>query len=46
MTMNPVKGMSKNTAVIRDQQEAATVRVHIDEARVEQLLAGHNPFAD
>jgi hypothetical protein len=31
--------------VIRDQQEAATVRVRIDEARVEQLLAGHNPFA-
>lgn len=31
--------------VIRDQQEAATVRVRIDEARVEQLLAGHNQFA-
>lgn len=31
--------------VIRDHQEAATVRVRLDEARVEQLLAGHNPFA-
>jgi hypothetical protein len=31
--------------VIRDQQEAATVRVRIDEARVERLLADHNPFA-
>lgn len=31
--------------VIRDQQEAATVRVRLDEARVEKLLAGHNPFA-
>jgi hypothetical protein len=31
--------------VIRDQQEAATVRVRLDEARVENLLAGHNPFA-
>jgi hypothetical protein len=31
--------------VIRDQQEAATVRVRLDEARVEKLLAEHNPFA-
>jgi hypothetical protein len=30
--------------VVRDQQEAATVRVRIDEARVEQLLAEHNPY--
>jgi hypothetical protein len=31
--------------VIRDQQEAATVRVRLDEARMERLLAEHNPFA-
>jgi hypothetical protein len=31
--------------VIRDQQEAATVRVRIDEARLEKLLAEHDPFA-
>lgn len=31
--------------VIRDQQEAATVRVRLDEARIERLLAEHNPFA-
>lgn len=31
--------------VIRDQQEAATVRVRLDEARMEKLLAEHNPFA-
>ncbi|MGJ6127283.1 YiaA/YiaB family inner membrane protein [Mycolicibacterium sp. Y3] len=31
--------------VVRDQQEASTVRVRIDEARVEQLLAEHNPLA-
>jgi hypothetical protein len=31
--------------VVRDQQEAATVRVRIDEARVEKLLAEHNPLA-
>ena len=30
--------------VIRDQQEAATVRVRLDEARVEKLFAEHNPF--
>jgi hypothetical protein len=30
--------------VVRDQQEASTVRVRMDEARVEQLLAGHNPL--
>jgi hypothetical protein len=31
--------------VIRDQQEAATVRVRIDEARMEKLLAEYNPLA-
>lgn len=31
--------------VIRDQQEAATVRVRLDEARFEKLLAEHNPFS-
>jgi hypothetical protein len=30
--------------VIRDQQEAETVRVRIDEARIEKLLSEHNPF--
>lgn len=30
--------------VIRDQQEAATIRVRLDEARLEKLLAEHNPF--
>jgi hypothetical protein len=30
--------------VIRDQQEAATVRVRLDEARMEKLLAEYNPF--
>ena len=30
--------------VVRDQQEAATVRVRLDEARMEKLLAEHNPF--
>jgi hypothetical protein len=30
--------------VIRDQQEAATVRVRLDEARLEKLIAEHNPF--
>jgi len=30
--------------VIRDHQEAATVRVRIDEARLEKLLAESNPF--
>jgi hypothetical protein len=31
--------------VIRDQQEAATVRVRLDEARLEKLLAEHSPLA-
>lgn len=31
--------------VVRDQQEATTVRVRIDEARLEKLLAEHDPFA-
>jgi hypothetical protein len=31
--------------VIRDQQEASTVRVRIDEARVEKLLAGYDPYS-
>jgi hypothetical protein len=31
--------------VVRDQQEAATVRGRIDEARVERLLAEHNPYS-
>lgn len=31
--------------VIRDQQEAATVRVRLDEARMEKLLADYDPFA-
>ncbi len=30
--------------VIRDHQEAATVRVRIDEAHLEKLLAESNPF--
>lgn len=30
--------------VVRDQQEAATVRVRVDEARLEKLIAEHNPF--
>lgn len=30
--------------VVRDQQEASTVRVRIDEARIERLLAEHNPL--
>jgi hypothetical protein len=30
--------------VIRDQQEAATIRVRIDEARLEKLIAEHDPF--
>ena len=30
--------------VVRDQQEAATVRVRLDDARIEKLLADHNPF--
>jgi hypothetical protein len=31
--------------VIRDQQEAATIRVRLDEARLEKLIAEHDPFA-
>jgi hypothetical protein len=30
--------------VIRDQQEATTIRVRLDEARMEKLIAEHNPF--
>lgn len=30
--------------VIRDQQEAATVRVRLDEARIERLLADYDPL--
>lgn len=30
--------------VIRDQQEATTVRVRLDEARIERLIAEHDPF--
>ncbi len=30
---------------VRDQQEAATVRVRLDEARIQQLFADHDPFA-
>ena len=29
---------------VRDQQEASTVRVRVDEARMEKLLAEHDPF--
>lgn len=31
--------------VVRDQQEASTVRVRLDEARVERMLAEHNPLS-
>jgi hypothetical protein len=31
--------------VVRDQQEASTVRVRLDEARMEELLAKHNPLS-
>jgi hypothetical protein len=31
--------------VIRDQQEVATVRVRIDEAKMEKPLAEYNPLA-
>jgi hypothetical protein len=31
--------------VIRDQQEASTVRVRLDEARMEKLLAQYDPFS-
>lgn len=30
--------------VVRDHQESSTVRVRLDEARVEKLLAEHNPY--
>jgi hypothetical protein len=30
--------------VIRDHQEAETVRVRIDEARIEKLISEHNPL--
>jgi hypothetical protein len=30
--------------VVRDQQETATVRSRIDEARMEKLIAEHDPF--
>ncbi len=30
---------------VRDQQEASTVRVRVDEARIERLIAEHDPFA-
>jgi len=29
---------------VRDQQEASTVRVRVDEARLEKLMAEHDPF--
>lgn len=29
---------------VRDQQEASTVRVRVDEARMEKLIADHDPF--
>ena len=29
---------------VRDQQEASTVRVRVDEARIERLIAEHDPF--
>jgi len=30
--------------VIRDRQEISTVRVRVDEARMEKLIAEHDPF--
>jgi hypothetical protein len=30
--------------VVRDQQEASTVRVRVDAARVEKILTEHNPL--
>ena len=30
--------------VIRDQQESSTIRVRLDEARMEKLIAEHDPF--
>ena len=29
---------------VRDQQESTTVRVRVDEARMDKLLAEHDPF--
>lgn len=29
---------------VRDQQEASTVRVRVDEARLEKLISEHDPF--
>ncbi|HEU0100765.1 MAG TPA: YiaA/YiaB family inner membrane protein [Mycobacteriales bacterium] len=29
---------------VRDQQEVSTVRVRVDEARMEKLIAEHDPF--
>ena len=29
---------------VRDQQESSTVRVRLDEARIERLLAEHDPY--
>jgi hypothetical protein len=31
--------------VIRDQQESTTVRVRLDEARVDKLMAEYNPYS-
>ncbi|SPM34322.1 Uncharacterized protein MRAB57_2136 [Mycobacterium rhizamassiliense] len=31
--------------VIRDQQEASTVRVRLDEARMEKMLAEYDPYS-
>jgi len=31
--------------VIRDQQEATTVRVRLDEARMEKLIAEYDPYS-
>ncbi len=30
--------------VVRDRQEISTVRVRVDEARMEKLIAEHDPF--
>lgn len=29
---------------VRDQQEASTVRVRVDEARIDRLIAEHDPY--
>jgi len=39
-----VSGAFTLAMVIRDQQEATTVRVRLNEARIEKLIAEHNPF--